>query len=350
MELTDNVNIKEIKPLISPDALKKEHPLPDEHARAILKARGDIQRIISGEDRRLAVIVGPCSIHDRASALDYARRLKDLQDEIGAAALLVMRAYFEKPRTTIGWKGLLYDPFLDESDNIEEGFRQSRAILLEIAKIGLPTATEILDPVVPQYLADLVAWASIGARTAASQIHRQMASGLSMPIGFKNSTDGNLTIAIEGIKAAMNPHVFLGITREGQTAIASTRGNRYGHLVLRGGANGPNYQSEYVAFAEVLLKKSGVRNGIVIDCSHANCRKDVRQQGKVFQEVLEQVLEGAQCIRGMMLESFLEPGAQSISLPPEHLRYGVSVTDPCIGWEETSELIRLLARNTPANR
>ena len=346
MELTNNVNIKEIKPLISPDDLKKEFPLPEAQAQTILEARHTIERIIRREDKRLAVIVGPCSVHDRKAVLEYAHRLKDLQEEIGSGAMLVMRAYFEKPRTSIGWKGLLYDPRLDESDDIEEGFRQARGILLEIAKLGLPAATEVLDPIVPQYLADMITWASIGARTAASQVHRQMASGFSMPIGFKNSTDGDLSIAIEGIKAARNPHAFLGITHDGRTGIATTRGNQYGHLVLRGGASGPNYQSEYVAFAEVLLQKSGIQNGMVVDCSHANCRKDFRKQPAVFNEVLQQVLHGNQSICGVMLESFLEGGSQPLNKPKDQLQYGLSVTDPCLGWNDTADLIRTLAKES----
>ena len=344
MERTENLNIEEIRPLISPRDLKKELPLPESLAEVIVQAREAIQGILSRRDSRPLVIVGPCSLHDEEATLEYAARLRRLQVDLGEKALLVMRAYFEKPRTTVGWKGMLYDPWLDESDDIQEGFRRSRRLLLEITRIGLPAATEFLDPIVPQYLADLVSWASIGARTAASQIHRQMASGLSMPIGFKNSTDGNLTIAIEAIKTATRPHVFLGITADGQTGIASTRGNPYGHLVLRGGIGGPNYQSEYVAFAEVLLRKAGVANRILIDCSHANANKDHRQQHVVFADVLGQIRAGSQTIAGMMLESFLSEGNQPASVPKEQLRYGVSITDKCIGWEETEELIRHLVK------
>jgi len=411
MERTENLNIEEIRPLISPRNLKKELPLPENLAGIIIHARDSIQRILARRDSRPLVIVGPCSLHDEEATLEYAARLRRLQVDLGEKVLLVMRAYFEKPRTTVGWKGMLYDPWLDESDDIQEGFRRSRRLLLEITRIGLPAATEFLDPIVPQYLADLVSWASIGARTAASQIHRQMASGLSMPIGFKNSTDGNLTIAIEAIKTATRPHVFLGITADGRTGIASTRGNPYGHLVLRGGSGGPNYQSEYVAFAEVLLRKAGVANRILIDCSHANANKDHRQQHLVFSDVLGQIHAGNQTIAGMMLESFLFEGNQPVSAPkdprrerqagglgqeagdsrpeaegteeqaggwrletggtetekpkayslqptpskeptayslkpkaPKQLRYGVSITDRCIGWEETEELIRRLPK------
>jgi 3-deoxy-7-phosphoheptulonate synthase len=400
MERTENLYIEEIRPLISPKDLKRELPLPDDLAGVVVRARGDIQRILTRKDARPLIITGPCSLHDEEATLEYATRLRRLQQDLGEKVLLVMRAYFEKPRTTVGWKGMLYDPWLDESDDIQEGFRRSRRLLLEITRIGLPAATEILDPIVPQYLTDMVSWASIGARTAASQIHRQMASGLSMPIGFKNSTDGNLKIAIEAIKTASRPHVFLGITAEGQTGIASTRGNPHGHLVLRGGASGPNYQSEYVAFAEELQRKAGIANGIIIDCSHANANKDHRQQRVVFHDVLEQIRAGNRSIAGMMLESFLFEGNQSVpekrqagdlrpeaggkkekagvrspeaggtdgsgnrgaqpsvlspqssSSPPasslksqvSSLHYGVSVTDKCIAWEETEELIRHLAK------
>jgi 3-deoxy-7-phosphoheptulonate synthase len=341
MKLTDNVNIKELRPLVSPADLKKEFPLPEKLAKeVVLEGRRAIQSILSGRDRRALVILGPCSIHDREACLDYARRLRGLQDVVRENILLVMRAYFEKPRTTIGWKGLLYDPFLDGSDNIEEGVRQSREILLEITRVGLPAATEILDPITPQYMADLISWASIGARTAASQIHRQLASGLSMPIGFKNSTSGNPQIAVEAIKAASSPHAFLGITDDGRAAIATTHGNHYGHVVLRGGITGPNYESEYVAFTEVLLRKAGVHNGIIIDCSHANSNKDHKRQKRVFQDVLDQITDGSESIRGMMLESFIGAGAQPIKLPVEEMEYGVSITDACIGWSETEEIIR----------
>lgn len=345
IHLTDNVNIRDLQPLPSPEAMKAVCPLPEELAeQVVLQGRHSIQRILSRQDERPLIIVGPCSIHDQEGTLEYAHRLKALQEELGDQVFLVMRTYFEKPRTTIGWKGLLYDPFLDESDNISEGFRLARNILLEITRIGLPTATEFLDPIVPQYLADLVAWASIGARTAASQIHRQMASGLSMPIGFKHSTDGNMTTALEAIRAASNPHAFLGITGEGQVAIANTKGNRYGHLVLRGGSNGPNYHSEYVAYAAELLRKNQVINGLVIDCSHANSGKDHRKQRVAFLDTLRQKREGTAVIRGLMLESYLEPGKQKIQLPPATLEYGISITDGCIGWDETEALIREATR------
>lgn len=343
MEFTDNLNILEFKPLVSPEELKSELPLSPELAKVVVKSRAIIQRIIAREDLRSLVVVGPCSLHDREASLEYARRLKELQDSIGQRVLLVMRAYFEKPRTSVGWKGMLYDPHLDESDQIEEGFRQARGLLLEITKIGLPAATEILDPIVPQYLADLVSWAAIGARTTESQIHRQMASGLSMPIGFKNATDGNLDVAVQALKASRVPHSFLGISRQGMVSIACTRGNSFGHLVLRGGKNKPNYGSEYVAFAETLLRKNGLPPAILIDCSHDNSRQNHRLQRDVLHDVRGQLKAGCQSIIGVMLESFLEEGRQSIPTNLRELKFGVSLTDQCLGWEETAELIQALA-------
>jgi len=288
------------------------------------------------------VIVGPCSLHDQKGTLEYAEKLKQLQDELSDNILIIMRAYFEKPRTTLGWKGIIYDPYLDNSYEIQEGIRRARELMLAIGQIGLPTATEFLDPIIPQYLADLVTWAAIGARTTESQIHRQMASGLSMPIGFKNSTDGNLTTAVDAIKAASRAHSFLGIDRDGKVIIAETRGNKYGHLVMRGGSSGPNYSSEYVAFAEVLLRKDNISTGIIIDCSHANSYKDHKRQRAALSDVAEQIRHGDQRLAGVMLESFLNEGNQPFD-KPENLKYGLSLTDKCIGWKETEELVRHLA-------
>ncbi len=342
MEQTDNLNILQFKPLITPNELKKELPKTEGAARVVAISRQSIQDILANRDKRRIVIAGPCSLHDRKATLEYAGRLRELQDEVSEKILLIMRTYFEKPRTTLGWKGMLYDPFLDNSYNIEEGFRRARGLLLSIGELGLPTATELLDPIVPQYMADLVSWAAIGARTTESQIHRQMASGLSMPVGFKNSTDGNLTAAIDAIKAAQSPHSFMGINADGQVVIAETRGNKYGHLVMRGGSQGPNYGSEYVAFAGVLLHKAGVPCGILIDCSHANSGKAHERQRKVLYDVAEQVKQGNRSIAGVMLESFLSEGNQQPG-KPENLKYGVSLTDKCIGWNETEELIRYLS-------
>jgi len=342
MELTDNLNIAQFKPLITPERLKAQYPGSEEAASLVAESRRIVQAILTNHDRRRVVIVGPCSLHDRQASLEYAEKLKTLQDKTREKLLLVMRAYFEKPRTTLGWKGMIYDPYLDGSYDIEEGLGRARSILLDIAGIGLPTATEFLDPIVPQYLADLITWSAIGVRTTESQIHRQMASGLSMPVGFKNATDGGLSCSIDAIKAAASAHSFMGINRNGQVIIAETRGNRFCHLVMRGGTSGPNYSSEYVAFAQVLLKKAGINNGIIIDCSHANSSKDYRRQRVALLDVASQIKNGTDCIAGVMLESFLVEGNQ----PPaslDKIRYGMSVTDSCIGWAETEELIGTLA-------
>ncbi|MFW6303606.1 MAG: 3-deoxy-7-phosphoheptulonate synthase [Candidatus Sumerlaeota bacterium] len=339
---TEDLYIKEIKALPSPDEVKARLPLNDALAETIAESRNSIGNILLGEDDRMLVILGPCSVHDLDATLEYAEKLRDLQNELQDRALLVMRTYFEKPRTTIGWKGMLYDPHLDRSDDIETGIFESRKILLEVAKLGLPAATEILEPIAPQFLCDLVSWAAIGARTAESQIHRQMASGLSMPIGFKNSTDGNLHIAIEAIRAAREPHAFLGIDSKGRAGVARTNGNPYGHVVLRGGHDGPNYMAEYVAFINILLKKAHIPCGVIIDCSHANSGKQPEKQGPVFDAVIEQRREGSTVIRGVMLESFLEKGNQPISPDKSKLRYGQSITDACMDWAATADILRRL--------
>ncbi len=342
MERTDNLNIIQFKPLTSPEEMKKDLPETEAAAHIVAQSRIEVQNILRGEDSRRMVIVGPCSLHDSDAALDYARRLKKVQKAVEDRLLIIMRAYFEKPRTTLGWKGMLYDPHLDLSYDIDFGIRQSRQILIDIAEIGLATATEFLDPIVPQYLADLITWAAIGARTTESQIHRQMASGLSMPIGFKNATDGNLNVAMDAIKASSNPHSFLGIDHQGKVIIAETKGNKYGHLVMRGGTRGPNFASEYVAFAEILLQKQHVPNGMIIDCSHANSHKNHKRQREALFDIADQISAGNQSISGVMLESFIEEGSQSIGAPGG-LKYGRSLTDKCIGWDETEELIRYMA-------
>ena len=342
MEQTDNLNILRLKSLITPEELKGELPETDGVAQLVASSRMNIQKILTNSDKRRMVITGPCSLHDREATLEYASKLRELRDEVSDKILIIMRAYFEKPRTTLGWKGMLYDPYLDNSYNIEEGFRRARCLLLSIGEMGLPTATEFLDPIVPQYMADLVSWVAIGARTTESQIHRQMASGLSMPVGFKNSMDGNLTAAIDAVKAASSPHSFMGIDGNGKVIIAETRGNKYGHLVMRGGSGGPNYSSEYVAFAEVLLRKANVPTGILIDCSHANSNKYHKRQREALFDVAEQIREGNRLIAGIMLESFIHEGNQPVGTL-ENLEYGISLTDKCIGWEETEELIRHFA-------
>lgn len=344
MELTDNLNIHCFKPLISPGEIKAQLPQTEAAAHVVAASRHAIEQILTGGDQRRMVITGPCSLHDHEATLEYARRLKKLQADVADKLLLIMRAYFEKPRTTLGWKGMLYDPHLDGSYDISNGILQSRQILTEIAALELPAATEFLDPIVPQYLADLISWAAIGARTSESQIHRQMASGLSMPIGFKNATDGNLETAMDAVRAALSTHSFLGIDRNGTVIVAETRGNKYGHLVMRGGASGPNYTSEYVAFAEVLLRKAQIPNGIVIDCSHANSHKNYKRQREVLFDIADQLRSGSKSIAGIMLESFLKEGKQSIGAPGG-LKFGVSLTDSCISWEETDELIHYFAES-----
>ncbi|MBN1457512.1 MAG: 3-deoxy-7-phosphoheptulonate synthase [Sedimentisphaerales bacterium] len=343
MELTDNLNIKQFKPLITPWQLKEQLPISDQVSELVTISRKAIQNILLNKDSRTMIIVGPCSLHDCKATLEYAQKLKQLQQQVADKILIIMRAYFEKPRTTLGWKGMIYDPHLDNSYDIEGGLRQARELSLSIANIGLPIAVEFLDPIVPQYLADLVSWAAIGARTTESQIHRQMASGLSMPTGFKNATDGNLTTAIDAVKAASSPHSFMGIDRNGQVVIAETGGNKYGHIVMRGGADTPNFGSEYVAFAEILLSKANIPTGIVIDCSHANSYKDYKKQGLAFMDVADQIHKGNSRIVGLMLESFLKEGSQPFDRP-QNLEYGVSLTDSCIGWEETEQLITHLAK------
>lgn len=342
MELTDNLNIKQFKPLTTPQSLKEELPETEAAAYLVAESRRQVQAILRGKDKRRVVIVGPCSLHDEEATLDYARRLLKAQKGCSEQLLIIMRAYFEKPRTTLGWKGMLYDPHLDGSYDLDMGVRQSRKLLYQIAEIGIPAATEFLDPIVPQFLADLITWAAIGARTTESQIHRQMASGLSMPIGFKNGTDGGLNVAMDAIKAASNPHSFLGIDRNGQVIVAETKGNPYGHLVMRGGTNGPNYTSEYVAFAEILLKKALVPNGLVIDCSHANSHKNHKRQREALFDIADQISSGNKIISGVMLESFIAEGKQSIG-KAGGLKYGQSLTDSCIGWDETEELIGYLS-------
>ncbi len=342
MELTDNLNIVGFKPLVTPRQLKDKYPETEQVAHLVAESRRTIEAILTNKDKKRLVITGPCSLHDKKATLDYAVRLKKLQDKTADKLLLVMRTYFEKPRTTVGWKGMLYDPYLDGSYDIEEGFSRTRDILLEIGKIGLPCATEFLDPIVPQYTANLISWAAIGARTTESQIHRQMASGLSMPIGFKNATDGKVTASIDAIKAAASAHSFMGIDRDGQVIIAETRGNKFCHLVMRGGANCPNYTAEYVAFAGILLKKENIPNGIIIDCSHANSNKDYKLQRDALLDVAGQVKSGTDTISGIMLESFIVPGRQKPA-KPDTFTYGQSITDGCIGWEETEEFVSIFA-------
>ena len=285
-------------------------------------------------------MVGPCSIHDRAVALDYAQRLCALREEIGDRILLVMRTYFEKPRTTIGWKGLINDPQLNGTCDMSMGLRNARELLLEISEMGMPTATEMLDPIVPQYLADLITWASIGARTIESQTHREMASGLSMPIGFKNGTDGNLQIAIDAMYSSRHPHHFLGIDQEGRTSVINTCGNAWGHVILRGGHNRPNYDPVSVAVAQEQMAKAGLPQVVMVDCSHANSGKRPEHQPHVLRSVVQQIQDGNTALMGVMIESNIAGGRQDLKDDLSALQYGVSVTDPCLGWEETERILR----------
>jgi len=335
-----NVNVVSETDLPPPSALKAELPMPKTSADFVLRSRRALQAIIDGLDPRLFVVVGPCSIHDVAAALDYAARLKALAASVEDTLLLVMRVYFEKPRTTVGWKGLINDPAMDDSCDMEKGIRIARQLLLDLAAMGIPTATEALDPVMPQYMGDLVSWTAIGARTTESQTHREMASGLSTPVGFKNGTDGSLQVAVNALKSARQPHHFLGINQDGRPAVMHTRGNAYGHVVLRGGGGRPNYDSVSIAMCEKALREAGLPARIVVDCSHGNSNKDPALQPLVAKDCVEQVVNGNRSIIGLMLESNIHAGSQEIPADLTELRYGVSVTDACMDWSTTEKTLR----------
>lgn len=339
MNKIQNININELTTLPSPESYFEKIPLKDNQAKLVQNSRESIQKIISGEDKRLLLLVGPCSIHDTKAGIEYARKLKKLAEDVKENIFIVMRVYFEKPRTTIGWKGLINDPDLNGTFNIPKGINMARQILSEITDIGLPTATEFLDPFTPQYIGDLVSWGAIGARTAESQTHRQMASGLSMPIGFKNGTGGSVQLAIDGMIACEGEHAFLGIDHEGKTSVVVTNGNKANHLILRGGASGPNYDEESIKNAQQLLDKNNLKPNIVVDCSHGNSNKDHNRQPIVFENVINQITSGNKNIIGIMLESNLNPGSQSLNSDTTGLEYGVSITDKCVGWEKTEEII-----------
>ena len=336
----ENINVSDHEVLITPDALKAEMPVSETLSTQINNSREIIRKIISKEDKRFLVVVGPCSIHDPEAAIDYALRLKALSDKLGDKVYIAMRAYFEKPRSTVGWKGLINDPHLDDSFKIAEGLRIARKLLLEISEIGLPLATEALDPITPQYLQDLISWSAIGARTTESQTHREMASGLSCAIGFKNGTDGSLEVAINAMQSAVAPHRFLGINPSGQVSIIHTKGNPSVHAVLRGGSNGPNYDEQSIAESEQRLLNQGLNPSIMIDCSHANSHKDHKNQTKVLESIISQIQSGNQSITGIMIESNIGEGNQKIS---EDLEYGISITDACVGWNETEEMLKNLS-------
>lgn len=337
---TENLNIATVDHMPSPEEIKARVPLSEQAAATVLAGRKVLADILEGRDKRIFVVVGPCSIHDPVAGLDYARRLKALADEVSDTMLLVMRVYFEKPRTSTGWKGFINDPFMDDSFRIDVGMEKARRFLLDVCEIGLPTATEALDPNAPQYYGDLVGWTAIGARTSESQTHREMASGLSTPVGFKNATDGDLDVAINGIISAAHPHSFLGINGQGQSAILRTRGNPYGHVVLRGGGGRPNYDTVSVSLAEQALAKAKLPVNVVIDCSHANSWKKPELQPLVMKDVIHQIREGNRSVVGLMIESNIEAGNQPIPADLSQLKYGCSVTDACVGWDTTADMIR----------
>ena len=338
MKRVYNVNIEAQHPLPTPQEIHAELPLRPEMEDFVARSRETIENIIHRRDRRLLVVAGPCSIDNYDAAIDYADRLKTLAKKVESKFVLVMRTYFEKPRTTIGWKGMVYDPDLDKTFNIEKGLRLSRKLLLAMAEKELPTATEFLDPIIPQYLSDLISWAAIGARTTESQTHRQLVSGLSMPVGFKNATDGSIHIAIDAIKTASAKHSVLGVINDGRTGVFHTKGNRNCNIILRGSATATNYGSEYIAFTEELMRKSGLEPSIIIDCSHGNSLRNPLNQPAAFRDVIGQVKNGATAIAGVMLESYLKTGKQPMKSRAE-LTYGLSITDGCLGWDETEALI-----------
>ncbi|MEI7369465.1 3-deoxy-7-phosphoheptulonate synthase [Pectobacterium sp. 1950-15] len=345
----NNINISAEQVLITPDELKAKFPLNDAEQRDIAQARATIADIIHGRDDRLLIVCGPCSIHDTDAALEYARRLQSLAAELNDRLYIVMRVYFEKPRTTVGWKGLINDPFMDGSFDVESGLHIARGLLLELVNMGLPLATEALDPNSPQYLGDLFSWSAIGARTTESQTHREMASGLSMPVGFKNGTDGSLGTAINAMRAAAMPHRFVGINQTGQVCLLQTQGNIDGHVILRGGKE-PNYSAQDVAECEKQMQDAGLRPALMIDCSHGNSNKDYRRQPLVVESAIEQIKAGNRSIIGLMLESHLNEGSQSSEQPRSDMRYGVSVTDACISWESTEALLRSVHQELSAAR
>jgi len=340
-----NLRVREIKPLLSPAKMKREIPVQGKAEQTVRQSRTEVEAVLEGQDERPLVILGPCSIHDRKAALEYAGRIAKMREELGDKLLLVMRVYFEKPRTTVGWKGLINDPHLDGTLDLEAGLKAGRKLLAEINEMGVPAGTEFLDPIVPQYLSDLVTWAAIGARTTESQTHREMASGLSMPVGFKNGTDGSLQVAVDAMLSARTGHAFVGIDAEGATSVIRTTGNSSTHLVLRGGRDRTNFDPASLQTAKESLKKHGLPQRLMVDCSHANSGKEATKQETAWKSVIEQKRSGSLGILGLMLESHLHEGRQD--MPPEGakgLKYGISLTDACMGWEQTESLLRWAAR------
>ncbi len=341
-ERLENLNIESHQVLVTPEQLKARLPATESVRESVQAARDAVRDILARRDHRLLVVVGPCSIHDVEAAREYAGRLRTLADEVSDSLLLVMRAYFEKPRTTVGWKGLINDPDLDDTFSIDRGLTLARQLLLDIAELGLPLSTEALDPITPQYLQDLIAWSAIGARTAESQTHREMASGLSCAVGFKNGTDGSLGVAINALQSVASPHRFLGINPAGQVSVLHTRGNRYAHVVLRGGSQGPNFDRASIEACESALAKLTPRPNIMVDCSHANSSKDHERQPLVARDIRDQIVAGNDSVIGLMIESHLHGGNQPLTEDPRTLRYGVSITDACIDWDTTASLLREL--------
>ena len=341
-DTTDDVRIDSLRPLIPPAILMEELPVSEADTQLISEARRDVARIVTGEDDRLVIVVGPCSIHDPEAGLEYARRLKPVAEALKDDLKIVMRTYFEKPRTTVGWKGLINDPKLDGSFSINLGLRVARKFLLDVVELGVPTGTEFLDPISPQFVADLVAWGAIGARTTESQVHRELASGLSMPVGYKNGTSGDVQIAVDAVRSSAAPHRFLSVTKQGLAAIVSTRGNKHCHVILRGGRTGPNYSAEAVGEAVQALGKAGLRPALMVDCSHANSQKDHKNQVRVAESLAAQVGSGSHAIFGVMIESNLVEGRQDVT-PGKPLKHGQSITDACLGFAETEPALELLA-------
>ncbi|MGH8599872.1 MAG: 3-deoxy-7-phosphoheptulonate synthase AroG [Burkholderiales bacterium] len=346
---TDDLRVSEIMELAPPAHVLREFPITEEAAELVFNTRQDIHRVLHGADDRLLVIMGPCSIHDVRAALDYAGRLKEARDALAGDLLIVMRVYFEKPRTVVGWKGLINDPHLDGSFRINEGLRIARELLLELNTLGMPAASEFLDMITPQYVADLISWGAIGARTTESQIHRELASGLSCAVGFKNGTDGNVKVAVDAMRAAQAPHHFLSVTKGGHSAIVATTGNEDCHIILRGGSHGPNYDSASVEAAAKGLADAGLAQRLMIDFSHANCQKSAQRQADVGRDVATQLAGGDNRIAGVMVESHLKPGRQDLQ-PGKELVYGQSITDACLGWEDSRALLDVLAEGVRERR
>ena len=338
MNQIQDIHVRAIEALVPPRQLKDEMPVDEGIVRTVVEGRETVRAILAGRDSRFLCIVGPCSIHDPEAAREYAHRLVKLREQVADRIYIMMRVYFEKPRTTVGWKGLINDPHMDNSCDMREGLRIARRLLLDINRMGLPAATELLDPITPQYIADLIGWTAIGARTTESQTHREMASGLSMPVGFKNTTDGNLQAAVNAVQSARRPHAFLGITQDGMSAVFRTSGNPDTHVVLRGGRN-PNYDAKSIGECEALLSGAGLEARVLVDCSHAQTSKDFTKQPGVLAALIEQVRDGNRAIMGAMVESNLNPGNQPVASDRSVLKYGVSVTDPCIDWQATEQCL-----------